>query len=248
MKTVYSLVIPFAILLLVGCSSTSKLETKSIGLINNISYLDSSFNNPNASNGFLVEYKHKTYGITAKHILMIAKTDKMEFADFQGELKEWKMHPKNDETSYVIMDKLLNLNRTDSLTWDYMYNNWENYNDWLVFSIKENNTNHVPLKFRGKPLEKGEIVNVIGWSYSDTTGSQRVYTYKYDNTNGNYHNLIQINGPKSLGGLSGSPIIDEQGKLIGLVTSGGEDEETGEIILEATNTKNMIEFISRLEE
>jgi hypothetical protein len=48
--------------------------------------------------------------------------------------------------------------------------------------------------------------------------------------------------------LSGSPIIDEQGKLIVLVTSGGEDEETGEIILEATNTKNMIEFISRLEE
>ena len=71
---------------------------------------------------------------------------------------------------------------------------------------------------------------------------------QYDNTNGTYHNLIQINGPKSLGGLSGSPIIDEQGKLIVLVTSGGEDEETGEIILEATNTKNMIEFISRLEE
>jgi hypothetical protein len=103
-----------------------------IGLINNVTFKDASFNNPNASNGFLVQYKNITYAITAKHILIMIKTDKMKFVDFEGELKQWKMHPKNDNTKYVILDHLLNTNKKDSLTWNYMNTNWDNYNDWLV--------------------------------------------------------------------------------------------------------------------
>ncbi len=234
--------------LIISCSSEERLLKKSIGLINNVSYTNSSFDNPNASNGFLVEHENKTYGITAKHILLISKTDKMEFVDFEGDLKQWKMHPKNDQSSYVIMDKLLNPNRKDSLTWDYLFSNWDTYDDWLVFSIKENKTNQQPLKFRSEPLEKGENLYAIGWSYSDTTGSQRVYEYQYDKTEGNYHNLIQIKGPERLGGLSGAPVVDEKGKLVGLVTSGGEDEKTKEVMLQATSTKNMLQFIAELEE
>ncbi len=232
--------------LMFSCSSIEKVQKKPIGLINNVSYTDASFDNPNASNGFLVKENNKTYGITAKHVLMISKTDKMNFVDFEGDLKEWKMHPKNDSSTYVLMDKLLNTNRKDSLTWDYMFSNWDTYDDWLVFSIKENRENPPTLKFRKKPLEKGEDLFVIGWSYQDTIGGQRVYEYKYDKTEGNYHELVQIKGPKSLGGLSGAPIVDKKGELVGLVSSGGEDEETKQVILQATSTKNMLNFISRL--
>ncbi len=66
-----------------------------------------SFNNPNASNTFLVQYKNNTYVITAKHVLMIMKTDAMTFVDFEGRLKTWQMHPENDGTGVVIIDKLL---------------------------------------------------------------------------------------------------------------------------------------------
>ena len=233
--------------LMVSCSAEKGFRKSSIGLINNVSFKDSSFDNPNASNGFLVQHEKNTYAITAKHILMISKTDKMQFVDFEGDLKQWKMHPKNDASSYVLMDQLLNTNRKDSLSWDYMFTNWETYDDWLVFSIKENKTKHRPLKFRTEPLAKGEPLYAVGWSYSDTTGTQRIYEYTFDETEGNYHNLLQVKGPKKLGGLSGAPVVDEKGKLVGLVTSGGEDEKTKEVFLQVTSTKNMLTYIESLE-
>lgn len=243
MKIKYIVLPLFLAALMNSCSTVSKLEKKPVGLINSVAYTDSSFNNLNASNGFLATYKNKTYGITAKHVLMIAKTDKMEFVDFEGGLEEWRMHPKNDASEYVIMDELLNPNRKDSLTWDYMYDNWDSYDDWIIFSVKENKSKHKPLQFRNTELVQGEGLYVIGWSYADTTGVQRVYEYTYDKTEGNYHHLIQEKGPASLGGLSGSPIVDGKGKLVGLVTSGWEDEETKKVMLEATSTKNMLEFL-----
>ncbi|WP_298316666.1 trypsin-like peptidase domain-containing protein [uncultured Aquimarina sp.] len=231
---------------LFSCSSIKRLSNRPIGLINNVSYKDSSFDNPNASNGFLVEYENRVYGVTAKHILIMAKTDKMKFVDFEGELKQWKMHPKNDSKNYVILDKLLSTNRKDSLTWSYLDTNWDAFNDWLVFSVKENKTSHKPLKFRKKPLKKDENVYVIGWSYKDSIGPQRLYTYKFNEIEGNYYNLKQIEGPKSLGGLSGSPVVDKNGRVVALVSSGWEDEKTKEVFIQATSIKNTIEFISNL--
>ena len=232
--------------LLIGCSSSETLQNTPIGLINNVSYKQSSFDNPNASNGFLVQYENTTYAITAKPVLMIAKTDHMSFVDFEGGLKEWRMHPKNDSSKYVITDKLLSVSRKDSLTWNYMNTNWDTYNDWLVFSVKENMTAHKPLTFRKEPLKKGESLYAVGWTYKDSIGKQRVYEYKFDKTEGNYHTLIQIQGPKSLGGLSGAPIVDGNGSVVGLVSSGWEDDTTKQVFIEATTMSNVIEFISNL--
>lgn len=229
-----------------SCSTTKKLKNTPIGLINNVSFINSKFNNANASNGFLVDYNHKTYAITAKHVLMIAKTDKMTFVDFEGELKQWKMHPKNDVTKYIVLDKLLSTNRKDSLTWNYMNTNWNNYNDWLVFSTKKNTTNHIPLQFRTTSLKKGEPLYAIGWSYKDSIGKQRVYEYSFSKTEKDYHTLLGIKASKSLGGLSGSPVVDKNGKVVGLVSSGWEDKKTKESWLEITSVKNIIEFLSKL--
>ncbi|WP_340200688.1 S1 family peptidase [Ascidiimonas sp. W6] len=241
-----TIVVTVIMLVIISCSSTKKLKNTPIGLINNVSYQDSSFDNSNASNGFLVAHNGNIYAITAKHVLMTAKTDAMKFIDFEGGLKEWKMQPKNDSTKYIIVDKLLNTNNKDSLTWSYMNTHWDTYEDWLVFSVKENKTNHTPLSFRKKPLKKGELLYAVGWTYKDTVGSQSAYEYKFDATEGNFHNLIQISGPKSLGGLSGAPIVDNQGKIVGLVSSGGEDENTKEVLLQATDIKHAFEFISNM--
>lgn len=239
-----AVVVTIITMVVISCSTTKSLKETPIGLVNSVSYHDSSFDNSNASNGFLVAYKGKAYVITAKHVLMIAKTDDMKFVDFEGGLKQWKMHPKNDSTKYVITDKLLNTNRKDSLTWNYMDTNWDTYEDWLVFSVKENKTNHTPLSFRKKPLKKGELLYAVGWTYKDTVGSQRIYEYRFDTTEGNFHNLIQISGPKSMGGLSGAPVVDHRGRIVGLVSSGGEDENTKEVLLQATDIKHAFEFIS----
>ena len=233
--------------LLINCSSIEEISKRPIGLINNVSYYDAEFNNSNASNGFLIQFKNNNYAITAKHILMIAKTDKMKFVDFEDDLKQWKMHPKNDSTQYVVLDKLLSVNRKDSLTWNYMNENWDTYNDWLVFSIKENKSKYKPLTVRKKPLVKEEDLYVFGWSYEDTIGPQRMYEYKFDEVDGNYYNLKQIKGPKSLGGLSGSPVVDKKGRVVGLVSSGWEDEKTKDTFIQVTSMKNTITFISNLD-
>ncbi|WP_075341310.1 S1 family peptidase [Tenacibaculum agarivorans] len=246
MKLFKAIAIIFTLTLISNCSTTQRLQKTPIGLINNVSYKDAKFNNPNASNAFLVDYNNTTYAITAKHILIIAKNDKMKFIDFEGSLKEWKMHPKNDSTQYIITDKLLNTNRKDSLTWNYMNTNWNTYNDWLVFSVKENTTNHKPLKFRASTLQKGEPLYAIGWTYKDSIGNQRVYEYTFDKTENNYHSLLQIKGPKSLGGLSGSPVVDQKGKVVGLVTSGWKDDKTQETWLEITPVDNIISFLSKI--
>lgn len=248
LKCKSAMVVPFITMVLISCSTAKSLKNTPIGLINNVSYQDSSFDNSNASNGFLVSHNNKTYAITAKHVLMIAKTDAMKFVDFEGGLKQWKMHPKDDNTKYIVVDELLNSNKKDSLTWSYMDANWNTYDDWLVFSVKENNTNHTPLSFRKKPLKKGEPLYAVGWTYKDTVGQQRIYEYKFDYTEGNFHNLIQISGPKSMGGLSGSPIVDKAGRIVGLVSSGGEDEQTKEVWLQATDIKHAFEFISNIAE
>ncbi len=248
LKCKSAMVVPFITMVLISCSTAKSLKNTPIGLINNVSYQDSSFDNSNASNGFLVSHNNKTYAITAKHVLMIAKTDAMKFVDFEGGLKQWKMHTKDDNKKYTVVDKLLNSNKKDSLTWSYMDTNWDTYDDWLVFSVKENKTNHTPLSFRKKRLKKGELLYAIGWTYEDTVGSQRSYEYRFDTTEGNFHNLVQINGPKSMGGLSGSPIVDKAGRIVGLVSSGGEDEKTKEVWLQATDIKHAFEFISNIEE
>lgn len=239
-----AIVVTIMTTVVISSSTTRRLKNTQIGLINNVSYQDSSFDNSNASNGFLVAYNGKTYAITAKHVLMIAKTDAMKFVDFEGGLKQWKMHPKNDSTKYVITDKLLNTNKKDSLTWTYMDTNWDTYEDWLVFSVKENKTNYTPLLFRKKPLKKGERLYAVGWTYKDTAGPQRAYEYKFDNTEGNFHTLIQTRGPKNMGGLSGAPVVDTIGRIVGLVSSGSEDENTKEVVLQATDIQHAFEFIS----
>ncbi|UZO79564.1 hypothetical protein NBT05_11415 [Aquimarina sp. ERC-38] len=105
------IVVVLVVTAIVSCSTSKKLENRPIGLINKVTYSDASFNNPNAGNGFLVQYDNRTYAITAKHVLMIAKTDRMKFVDFEGQLDQWRMHPKNDSTSYINLDKLLSVNR-----------------------------------------------------------------------------------------------------------------------------------------
>lgn len=231
--------------LIIGCSSSKFLKSKPIGLINNVSYHNPKFNNNNASNGFLISYLNNTYAITAKHILMIAKTNKMKFIDFENELKEWKMQSKNDSTKYVILNKLLNQNRSDSLTWNYINTKWDTYNDWLIFSIKENNSNHTPLKFRNKPLKTNELLYAVGWSYKDSIGEQRLYKYKFKKTENNYHSLVEVSGPESLGGLSGAPVVDIDGKVVGLVSSGWKDETTNETWLQITRIRNIKAFLNK---
>lgn len=229
-------------LLFVTLNSYANIKTaqnKRMALINDVTFHNNKYDNNNAGNGFIVSVNKTDYAITAKHILMIVKTDKMKSVDFSGEVKQWKMFDRNNASHYLIVDELINANNQEKLEWETLNN------DWIVFSIKENNTGNRPVEFRNKPLVKGERLYVVGWSYQDNKGPQRTYEFEFDKTADDLHTLIQIKGPKSLAGLSGSPIVDRQNRLVGLVSTGWQDEESQITYLQASKASDVQKFIER---
>lgn len=190
-----------------------------VTMINHIEFFDSTANNPIAGCSFLLETKRGIFAVTCKHALWVAKSKEMKGVHFEGTLKEWRMQRKDDTTKYVITDKLLNEDRNELI-------GEENVNsDYLVFSIKENNSNVKPVKLRETELMQGEELYLLGWSFADKTGPQRVYKAKFYKRIAN-HILIEHEDSSNLAGMSGGPVVDEAGNLVGIVSNYYFDEET----------------------
>jgi len=190
-----------------------------ISMINHVEFLDSTANNPLAGCSFLLETEKGIFAITCKHSLWVTKSKEMKGVHFEGTLKEWRMHRKDDSTKYVITDKLLNEDRIELIGEDVVHS------DYLVFSIKENKSDVVPIKSRQTELKQGELLYMIGWSFKDKSGPQRIYKAKYLKSITN-HILIENEDNSNLAGMSGAPVVDADGKLVGIVSGFTQDETT----------------------
>lgn len=225
-------------------SQNSNEEWPLTTMINDVTFKDSKFDRFNIGCGFLLKYNQDTFAITAKHILCVAKTDKMITTNFENGLKQWTMYPKDKRNQTVIMDKLLNEDKTDTLSFDFMERHDLTYNDYLIFSIKQNNSKIKPLEIRKTKLKVGEILYVIGWTYSDTEGEQRVYKYSYHESKGTSFNMKIVDAPRNAGGLSGSPVVDADGLLVGIVSGADVDPITKELYNSPRNIDYLINFFN----
>jgi hypothetical protein len=241
-----NLILIFAILISQSALSQESIKYKPISMINDVNFVDSAFDKLNIGNGFLVVYGRDTFAVTAKHILLFAETDSMGIIHFENGLKQWTMYPKDKISQTVIMDKLLNEDRDDSLEWGYINRNWDLFNDWLIFKIKDNKAKVKPLEIRKSELTKGELLYVVGWTYNDSEGEQRIYEYEYYNSNGTHFNMRRIKTPENEGGLSGSPVVDSDGFLVGIISGIGEDPETKEKFSAPCRVDYLIEFLDNL--
>ncbi len=207
-------------------------------MINNVSFNDSAFNNPIAGCSFLIDTGKDTLAITCKHALWVAKTNAMKSISFGEDLQEWRMQRKDDSLQYVITDKLLNENK-DELIGE---NNVDS--DYLIFSIKENHSNIVPLKIRTSDLVQGEELFMIGWSFQDRYNTQRIYKASfYKKTD---HHLLMKAPNQNLAGLSGAPVVDKDGLLVGIVSNFYFDNETNEWYLSPCNTDYLTNFLKNM--
>jgi hypothetical protein len=125
------------------------------------------------------------------------------------------MAPKDHLEDFVVLDRLINEDSAEPLPGDRTPSD----NDWLLFTIKERSPKIQPLRFRSQPLERGETVFVIGWRYTDTHQPQIVYEGRFVKTDGGSI-LMEIDelADNTVPGLSGSPVIDAEGYLIGLMS------------------------------
>ncbi len=211
------LFIPVVFLVLHSCESKIGESSKKfppISLINKVEFYNPKYDWDKIGCGFLLKYKTDTFVVTAQHILKWAKTDSMKYLTIDGFVKKWSLRQLNKENESVIADALLNENKTQKIKSDYRFTD-----DWLVFSIKENHSKIQPVEMRETPLKKGEKLYVVGWTRHMTEGEQRVYEFKYFKSKGKHFLMKDVKVPKLYGGLSGSPVVDENGLLVGIASS-----------------------------
>ena len=227
-----------------ACNGQEKVSTKTfeaIALVNKIDFFDSKLDQTRFSCGFLLDYNNQTYAVTAKHLLKFIKPEGMKTLTFENHIKSWSMYPLENPSELVTCDKLLNENKSENLKSESTY-----VNDWLVFSIKENSSKVKPLQIRTTPLVVGEKLYVVGWTRKMETGKQRVYEFEYYKTIGNRILLKDVVVPEKLGGLSGGPVVDEQGLVVGIVSGGTTDPETDKKYFSPCSLINLLSFLDKI--
>jgi V8-like Glu-specific endopeptidase len=232
MKTILKVVVLFFILLCsASCNNTSinnkeillinikkqswitenQNEWPQIALINHISYVDKDYSV--AGCGFLLDIGTDTIAVTAKHILSYFKSDSMNTVSFINRLKEWEMYPKDNNMDKVHIEKIINENPNEQLQGIPVNK------DWLLLTVKQKSLNIQPLQFRKSPLIAGEKVYIIGWRFSDNNCAQRIYEGKFVKTmEGALIISTRLLSNNTIPGLSGAPVVDSEGYLIGIMS------------------------------
>lgn len=226
-----------------GCAQdrSSKEKFADIALTNRIDFVDSKFDQSRFSCGFLIKFNTDTFAVTAKHLLKIIKTDEMKTLTFNNHIKDWMLYPLDKKEEVVFTDKLLNENKSESLDDKATYDQ-----DWLLFSIKTNHSSVKPLELRTTPLIAGEKMYVIGWTRKMEEGNQRVYEFEYYKSIGNRILLKDIVVPEQFGGLSGAPVIDKQGLVVGIVSGATVDPSTGKKYFSPCSIDGLAKFVAHL--
>ncbi|MFT3681339.1 MAG: trypsin-like serine protease [Ferruginibacter sp.] len=239
-----SLLLFITIMLTITCfgqQNTSAKTFNDIVLVNKIEFINPAFDQPKFSCGFLLKYKDDTFAVTAKHIIKIIKPDGMTTLSFENNVKSWSLYSLDNRTGLVTCDKLLNENNAESLDAKSTY-----HNDWLIFSIKQNSSAVKPLQTRTTPLVPGEKLYVAGWTRTMESGAQRVYEFEYYKTIGNRILLKDIIVPEKFGGLSGAPLVDENGLLAGIVSNGTVDPDTNRKYFSPCSVTTLSAFLENI--
>lgn len=213
------------ITLLILTTSICNAQKDSV-LVCKASFKNPKFDNAHAGSGFLLKYKSKIYAITAKHVLFFAKTDSMKTISFGEELKSWTLYSKLNENQAVVVGKLINENVNEEITMPPK-------GDWLIFEVKGTIPKDVVVySLRDEPLKIGENVHFLGYPYQ---------MEKPVSIDGKFINLtkegnLRLDVPiGKYNGCSGGPVLDENGKLVGIVSMGYFNKKANKMVFESAS-------------
>lgn len=204
-----------------------------------VSFKDSHYNNAHAGSGFFISYRGTTYGVTAKHVLYFAKTESMNAVDFKGELKSWEFVSPADSLVKIRAGNLLNENSEELLSRPIK-------GDWLIFEIEDElpANIHVFEVSESEP-EQGEKLSFTGYPYESNNpskpltikgsyeGSEEEWVFTMKVSKGNY------------GGMSGGPVTNSKGEVVGLVSMGYFNEQTQRMVFQPASISYFKEVIAR---
>jgi len=217
----------FLILIVSGCQNKEKpIEKESwiekptsqwpnFALTNTIKFKDTVYQN--IANSFIVDTGYDTIAISCKHIFMVFKNNNLSTIDLGNDFISWSMYPKGQIEKNVQLSQLINENNNEPIG---EFNTLKN-RDWIIFKVSNLNNDIYPLKIRTTPLKKGEFVYAFGWGHEQTSKFPSLIKMKMYENLGNYYYVLTETKNINSAGRSGSPIIDSNGYLVGIV-SGAE--------------------------
>ncbi len=222
------LLLSLCLLVFIGCKKEKPIikepwiekpisEWPDFALTNKISFTDTTFTD--IANSFLVNTGVDIVGVSCKHLFMAFENRiGLKNIDLGEKFNYWKLYPKNNREKIVSVKKLINKNQNEQIG---QFNTLK-VRDWIVFEIEEKATNIYPLKIRYSPIKTNEIVYAVGWGIKqrDTTKPALIKLQCIDNL-GNYYYVKTLKTESQPHGRSGSPVIDKNGYLVGIV-SGAE--------------------------
>lgn len=211
-----------------GCSSAPEIpkepwiekpvkEWPVFSLTNEISFQDTTYTD--IANSFLVRTGFDTIAVSCKHFFILFDRQLgLNTVDLGDDFRYWKMYPKNNPEKIVTVKQLINTNSKE-VVGEF---NTLKVRDWIIFETHEKRDDIYPLKIRYSPVEKYEVLYAVGWGMRQKNNNEpipvKLQCYKQM---GDYFYVKTLSKDVDPYGRSGSPVIDENGYLVGIV-SGAE--------------------------
>lgn len=216
------------LLLILGCKNETPIiketwiekplsQWPSFALTNEISFKDTTYSD--FANSFLIDTGKDTLGISCKHLFMVFENQLgLKTIDLGKNFNYWKLYPKNDNKKSVSIARLINENSKEIIG---QFNTLK-VRDWILFEIDKNHSDLYPLKIRYTPIKTNEIVYAVGWGMKQKDNSKPALIKLQCFKNlGDYYYTQTLTKNIQPNGRSGSPVIDKNGYLVGIV-SGAE--------------------------
>src|SRR5687768_9681411 len=191
----------------------SKDQWPSIALVNDVLYMDGARHQDTsltyAGTGFLLKTGRDTLAVTVKHVLYAARNNKTDRVIVNRDMQRWMMYPKNNRSDSVIIGHLINEDSTEKL---FSAENGVLQRDWLVFTTTWRSPNIIPLTLSRSNVDIGDRIYMIAnpYDFQHTLTVSGTIMKKAGE-----HLFVKFDsiGKQTLGGASGSPILDENGHL-----------------------------------
>jgi hypothetical protein len=161
----------------------------------------------------------------------VARNKKTKTVQVNDQLQRWTLRPKGNHRDSATVDRLLNEDSTEILEGKASS---VTERDWIIFTVKQSSPALHPLKPRYTPMKPGEKIYILSNAYADSAAT--IHTGKVLSKLG-LDILIERDLPDHLPGCSGSPVIDTNGYLVGIVSSSSTDGKTGKAVTIATSTE-----------
>ncbi|MBR8537424.1 trypsin-like peptidase domain-containing protein [Carboxylicivirga sediminis] len=220
--------------LLFGCQKSSQVVKEpwidkpvaswpDFALTNQISFTDTSYSD--IANSFLINTGYDTIGVSCKHLFMVFENQLgLSSIDLGTKFNNWTMYPKNHKEKTVTVKQLINKDPNEQIG---QFNTLKT-RDWIIFELEDNSNQLYPLKIRYSPVKSNETVYAVGWGLKQKDNSKPALIKLQCVKNlGDYFYIKPFKTDTHPAGRSGSPVIDKNGYLVGIVS--GQEGNLGVI-------------------